>query len=71
MNSDKINGKVMARVRVKKYRATHRRIDYAPSMSVLAVIERHLDAGLDNCIAGVIDQLITVGDKAITGNVKC
>jgi len=70
MNSDKINGKVMARVRVQKYRATHRRIDYAPSPSVLAVIERHLDAGLDNCIAGVIDHLIEAGDKAVTGNVQ-
>ncbi|MCR4305127.1 MAG: hypothetical protein NUV63_13055 [Gallionella sp.] len=68
MNSDKINGKVMARVRVQKYRATHRRIDYAPSATVLAAIERHLAAGLDNCIAGVIDQLIDAGDKAVTGN---
>ena len=70
MNSDKMYGKVMARVRVQKYRATHRRIDYAPSPSVLAVIERHLDAGLDNCIAGVIDHLIEAGDKAVTGNMK-
>ena len=70
MNSDKINAKVMARVRVQKYRATHRRIDYAPSPTALAVIDRHLDAGLDNCIAGVIDHLIEAGDKAITGNVK-
>ena len=70
MENKEINRKVSARVRVQKYRATHRRIDYAPSMSVLAAIERHLDAGLDNCFAGVIDQLIEAGDKAITGNVK-
>lgn len=69
MNNENTNSKVMARVRVQKYRATHRRIDYAPSPSVLAVIERHLDAGLDNCIAGVIDHLIEAGDKAVTGNV--
>ena len=68
MNSDKINGKVMARVRVQKYRATHRRIDYAPAQSALAAIERHLAAGMDNCIAGVIDRLIAAGDQAITGN---
>jgi len=71
MISDKINSKVTARVRVQKYRATHRRIDYVPSPAVLVVIERHLDAGLSNCIAGVLDQLIEAGDKAITGNTKC
>lgn len=71
MNSDKITGKVMARVRVQRYRATHRRIDYAPAPDALAAIERHLAAGLNNCIAGVIDNLIEAGDKAVTGNVKC
>ena len=68
MNNEKINSEVRARLRVQKYRATHRRIDYAPSQVVLAVIDRHLAAGLDNCIAGVLDQLIEAGDKAITGN---
>ena len=70
MKSDKITAKVMARVRVQKYRATHRRIDYAPSPTVLAVIDRHLATGLDNCIAGVLDRLIEAGDKAVTGNVQ-
>ena len=70
MNSDKMNGKITARMRVQKYRATHRRIDYAPAQPALAAIERHLAAGLDNCIAGVIDKLIEAGDKAITGNVR-
>ena len=60
--------KITSRVRVQRYRATHRRIDYAPSPAVLAAIDRHLAAGLDNCIAGVIDHLIEAGDKAITGN---
>ena len=69
MNNYKDNAKVLARVRVQKYRATHRRIDYVPSPSVLVVIERHLDAGLDNCIAGVIDHLIEAGDTA-RGDVK-
>jgi len=68
MNSDRINRKVAARVRVQRYRATHRRIDYAPAQPALSAIERHLAAGLDNCIAGVIDKLIEAGDKAITGN---
>lgn len=68
MKSKKINSKVTARVRVQKYRATHRRIDYAPAPNALAAIERHLAAGLCNCIAGVIDKLIEAGDKAVTGN---
>ena len=70
MTSDKINSKVRATARVQKYRATHRRIDYVPSPSVLAVIERHLDAGLDSCVAGVIDHLNEAGDLAVTGNEK-
>lgn len=70
MNSDKINGKVRARVRVQKYRATHRRFDYVPSIEALAAIDRHLAAGIDSCLAGVIDQLITAGDLAISGNAK-
>lgn len=68
MDSDKIDHKVTARLRVARYRAKNRRIDYAPSPEVLALIEHHLAAGLDNCTAGVIDQLILAGDKAFTGN---
>lgn len=68
MDNEKINPKVTARTRVQRYRAKHRRIDYAPSSTVLAAIDKHLAAGLDNCLAGVIDQLIAAGDKAITGN---
>lgn len=48
--------------RSKRYRKQHRRIDYAPSPDVLAVIEKHLAAGLDNCLAGTIDRLILAGD---------
>lgn len=65
MNTDP---KVAARARVQRYRATHRRLDYAPSPFVLAILERHLAAGLDNCIVGVIDHLIAAGDEAIAGN---
>lgn len=68
MKDKEINRKVTARVRVQRYRATHRRIDYVPSQTVLETIDRHLAAGLDNCIAGVIDKLIAAGDKAVTGN---
>jgi hypothetical protein len=63
--SPRSNVKIASRVRVQRYRATHRRIDYAPSADALAVIERQLANGLDNCFAGVIDRLIVAGDKAI------
>lgn len=68
MDNEVKDAKVTARVRVQRYRAKHRRIDYAPAPEVLAVIERHLTAGLDNCVAGVIDRLVAAGDKAISGN---
>lgn len=68
MDSEQADGKVTARLRVQRYRAKHRRIDYAPSVDALALIERYLAAGLDNCTAGVIDRLIVAGGKAITGN---
>lgn len=70
MDSEVKDTKVMARVRVQRYRANHRRIDYAPAPEVLEVIKRHLTAGLDNCAAGVIDRLIAAGHKAITGNAQ-
>lgn len=70
MKNKETDLKETSRVRMQKYRATHRRIDYAPAPDALAVIEQHLVAGLDNCIAGVIDKLITAGDKAVTGNVQ-
>jgi len=54
--------------RVRRYRAKHRRIDYAPAEDVTGIIELHLRAGLDNCLAGVIDRLIRAGNKTITGN---
>ena len=63
MEQKKITGN---KARVQKYRAKHRRFDYVPSPEALAAIEQH--TGLDNCIAGILDQLILAGNKAITGN---
>lgn len=68
MDSEKKDIKITARLRVARYRATHRRIDYVPSPDALVVIERHLAAGMDNCIAAALDMLIVAGDKAISGN---
>ena len=56
------------RARVQRYRAKNRRIDYVPSRDVMPIIEKHLAAGLNNCMAGVIDRLIREGHKAMSGN---
>ena len=44
--------------RVGRYCATHRRIDYVPGPKILPIIQQHLAAGMDNCLAGVIDRLV-------------
>jgi len=51
------------KARMQRYRSTHRRIDYVPCPEALAAIEMH--KGLDNCLAGVLDQLILAGNKAL------
>jgi len=53
--------------RVRRYRALHRRFDYVPSPDVLLIIEHHLKIGTDRWVAGVIDNLIRYGHRAITG----
>jgi len=68
MDNGEKDSKIAARLRVQRYRAKHRRIDYAPSADALVLIKRHLAEGLDNCAAGVIDRLISAGDRAISGN---
>ena len=56
------------RARVARYRAKHRRIEFFPSADVLKIIELHKAQGMDNCLAGVIDQLIRTAHRAISGN---
>lgn len=53
-------------VRTRRYRAKHRRLDYVPSAAALAVINEWLARGLNNCLAGVIDNLLLAGHKAKT-----
>lgn len=65
MNTASLTGN---RARVRRYRATHRRIDYTPSFDVLPIIEHHLKIGTDRWVAGVIDILIRTAHQAITGN---
>lgn len=56
-----------ASIRQKRYRAKHKRIDYAPDPAALAIILAHY-ARKELCLAGVIDELILAGDKAVSGN---
>lgn len=56
-------------IRQRRYRTKHRRIDYVPDAEVLAIIQKHRKLMPWN-LAGVIDALIMVADKAITGNGK-
>ena len=65
MNGALITGN---RARVRRYRASHRRIDYTPAPDVLSIIEHHLKIGTDPCKAGVLDCLIRTAHKVITGN---
>ena len=53
---------------MRRYRVTHRLIDYVPSPDVQRIIEHHLTIGTDRWMAGVIDYLIRSGQQAITGN---
>lgn len=52
--------------RTRRYRAKHRRIDYVPSAAAMAVIDEWLARGLNNCLAGVIDNLLLAGHSAKT-----
>lgn len=52
----------------RRFRAAHRRIDYAPRPTALAIINQHLFGDLGKSITGVIDKLILAGHEAITGN---
>jgi hypothetical protein len=54
--------------RVRRFRKSHRRIDFVPSADVASIVDQQLAAGLDNCLSGVIDRLIRLGHKAIPGN---
>lgn len=56
------------RVRVRRYRSKHRRIDYVPSKVAAEIIEACLVSKLSNCTAGVIDRLVCAGYRAMSGN---
>lgn len=52
----------------RRFRATHRRIDYVPQPAVAGVIEQHRQASSKKSLSRVIDQLVMAGHAAITGN---
>lgn len=54
--------------RVRDYRDHHKRIDYYPSPDVSEIIKYHQENSGEPCAAGVIDDLIRAGHRAVTGN---
>ena len=55
-------------LRVRRYRKQHPRIDFIPSPDVWDIIQHHLATSGDPCLAGVLDGLIRMGHKAVSGN---
>lgn len=67
--SSSMNQGISGNCAVRRYRASHRRIDFAPSPDVASIIDQQLEAGLNNCLSGVVDNLVRLGHKAIvSGN---
>ena len=54
--------------RVRRYRQQRPRIDFYPSPDVLDIIKHHLANSTEKCIAGILDGLIRVGHRAVSGN---
>lgn len=54
--------------RVQRYRQRNRRIDYYPSPDVADIISHHQSNGPEKCVAGVLDSLIRIGHRAVSGN---
>jgi len=57
-----------ARNRIHRYRERHPRIDYYPAADVLAILLHHSALTGEPCLAGVLDGLIRVAHRAVTGN---
>ncbi len=56
--------------RLQRFRERHPRIDFYPSPDVLAILIHHRKAGADPTLAGIMDGLIRVGHRAVTGNAR-
>lgn len=55
-------------LRMRRYRQNHRRVDYVPTPDIWDIIQYHLANSGEPCLAGVLDGLIRMGHKAVTGN---
>ena len=57
-------------MRVQRYRKRNRRLDYYPSPDVADIVNHYRATGSDQCLAGIIDELIRAGHRAITSNAR-
>ena len=56
------------RNRIHRYRERHPRIDYYPAPDVLTILLHHSAITGEPCLAGVLDGLIRVAHRTVTGN---
>lgn len=54
--------------RLLRYRKRNRRYEFYPSPDVVDIIEHHLAQSTEKCLAGVLDGLIRMGHRTVTGN---
>ncbi len=54
--------------RVQRYRARRPRIDFYPSPDVLAILLHHRKTGADPTLAAILDGLIRIGHRFVSGN---
>lgn len=54
--------------RVRRYRLDHPRLEWHPAPDVLDIIKHHMAMGNDKCLAGILDGLIRMGHRAVSGN---
>ncbi len=54
--------------RLQRYRERNPRIDFYPSPDVLAILLYHRKTGADPTLAGILDGLIRIGHRFVSGN---
>lgn len=59
-----------ARDRVARFRAKHPRFDWTPSDEALRVFEQHRRAHPTLSASAVLDRLVVLAHRAVTGNAK-
>ena len=56
--------------RVQRFRATHRRFDYVPSLEALKVIDAWRAANPSLPLAAILDHLIVAGNAALIARAR-